>query len=121
MRNVCTVLAHATMCTIGDVSSPFGSVHSRYKQAVGARLAANALAEVYGIDTPHFSPRFLSATGSSSGTTVTVTVSFVPETVVDGLELVSGVVCTAGVPVSDDMVVIGRAYLILHSLYSTLV
>ena len=53
---------------------------------------------MYGRDVPHLSPRYLNATGSTQGGTVTVTVSFVPESVVDGLAVVGGVVCPGDVP-----------------------
>ena len=38
----------ATAIDLGDPTAPYGSVHPRRKQAVGARLAANALALVRG-------------------------------------------------------------------------
>ena len=46
---------------------------------------------------PYLSPRILNATGTTTGVTVTVTVTFVPETVVDGLQIVPGVSCPADV------------------------
>ena len=60
---------------------------------MGARLAANALAQVYGLNVPHLSPRYASAAASVSGATISVTVSFLPETVVDGLIVVPGAIC----------------------------
>jgi len=85
--------ALATAMDLGDALSPFGNVHPRYKQTVGARLAANALAEVYGKSVPHLSPIATGAVGSTSGTTITVTVSFDPASVVDGLQLLPGNKC----------------------------
>ncbi len=37
----------------GDPGSPYGSIHPRFKQVVGARLAANALAIQYGMNVPY--------------------------------------------------------------------
>ena len=47
--------AHATLATavdLGDVNAPQGSIHPRPKQALGARLAAGALFDLFGIGTP---------------------------------------------------------------------
>ena len=95
--------ALVTAMDLGDALSPFSSVHPRAKQPVGARLAANALAQVYGKALPHLSPRFLNATGSVDGEFVTVSITFVQESVVDGLQLVPGASCpiSEGVPASQ--------------------
>jgi len=92
--------ALATAIDLGDPKSPFGSVHPRNKQPLGTRLAANALAQVYGKNVPHLSPRFLSAIGSTDGPLVTVNVYFYSESVVDGLQLLSNPGCPTdeGVP-----------------------
>jgi len=85
--------ALATAIDLGDSASPWGNIHPRYKQEVGARLAANALAQVYGKAVPHLSPIASGAVGGSSGPNVTVTISFEPATVVDGLEIVTPKEC----------------------------
>lgn len=131
---------HACLCLFcqGDAQAPYGSVHPRYKQAVGARLAAATLSNVYGKKVPYLSPRcgvvlhvyahtylytnlhaymntyiqsytrthtalhvrirvficrYMSAVGSSSGTTVSVIVSFEPASIVDGIMIQEGAVC----------------------------
>jgi len=94
--------ALASAIDLGDnIGDPFTTMHPRYKQAVSARLAANALVQIYGMNLPRLSPMFLNATGRVSGRNVSVTVTFVPETVVDGLVInrtASDAVCTPGVP-----------------------
>lgn len=69
----------ATAIDIGDPTSPFGSVHPRHKQIVGARLAASALAESYGMPSvPHASPQYAGASPSVTGTQLSVTVALTP-------------------------------------------
>lgn len=57
---------------------------------------------MYGQSIPHLSPRFLNATGSMSGSEATITVSFVPETVVDGLQIIPGATCPISQGVAAD-------------------
>lgn len=113
--------ALATAIDLGDITSPFTNIHPRNKQTLGARLAANALSQVrfsccaecnssfryctavvtvqvYGMQVPRLSPVFANATGAVSGEVVTVTVSFQPETVVDGLTIIPGATCPKELP-----------------------
>lgn len=66
---------------IGDPLGPWGSVHPRHKQPVGQRLALGALALNYNQNVFYQGPTFQGATASVAGTTVTVTVSFTPQSV----------------------------------------
>eukprot|EP01119_Soliformovum_irregulare_P009112 TRINITY_DN2224_c0_g1_i1.p1 TRINITY_DN2224_c0_g1~~TRINITY_DN2224_c0_g1_i1.p1 ORF type:complete len:377 (-),score=100.86 TRINITY_DN2224_c0_g1_i1:51-1181(-) len=43
---------------LGDIKSPFGSVHPRNKETVGLRLSASALAMVYHRNVPYLGPTF---------------------------------------------------------------
>jgi len=63
---------------------PWGSVHPRHKQLPGARLAYGALAQVYGQAVPYVGPTAAAATGSSVGTALSVSVSFLASTVAGG-------------------------------------
>ena len=65
---------------LGDPLGPFGSVHPRNKKLVGARLAAAALSIQYATPRLYFPPIYASA--RASGTTVTVSFSNVPTTLV---------------------------------------
>ena len=51
----------ATTIDLGDATSPYGSVHCRYKTEVGQRLALKALKQAYGDNTIHGGPVFASA------------------------------------------------------------
>ena len=76
---------HATLATeidLGDVSSPKSDIHNRPKQALGARLAAGALLDIYGVGAlqnsqgPAYS-RAISGGGPSAGA-LSATVFFSP-------------------------------------------
>ena len=56
----------ATTIDLGDALSPFGSVHCRYKQEVGERLALAALKRAYHQDV-YAGPHFASATAVAGG------------------------------------------------------
>ena len=96
--------ALATAIDLGDPPAddpPFGTVHPRLKQPLGARLAANALAQVYGqAGVPHLSPRFASASAATNGRSVTVTVSFEPASVADGPLVIDNSAKSASCPPS---------------------
>lgn len=77
--------AVASAVDVGDARSPDGSVHPRMRQVIGARLAANALSQVYGHTVPCLSPRIRRAECKDAWRVI---ITFVPETVIDGLVLV---------------------------------
>lgn len=52
----------AVAIDLGDPGSPFGDIHPRYKQQVGARLARAALDVAFGVETYWTGPIFGSAT-----------------------------------------------------------
>lgn len=83
----------ASAIDIGDPLGPFGSVHPRAKQVVGRRMADALLSTVYGQSIPHAYPTYSGAVDSSSGNTLSVTVSFNPSTIGSGLQMVPGVHC----------------------------
>jgi hypothetical protein len=61
---------------IGDPLGPWGSVHPRHKQVVGARLAAAAMNQIYGVTAQGWTgPSFKSASGSVAAGNMVVTVS----------------------------------------------
>lgn len=62
------------------------------------RASACCGCQVYGKSVPRLSPVFANATGAVNGEIVTVTVSFQPETVVDGLTIIPGAVCPPQFP-----------------------
>lgn len=97
--------AIATAIDLGDPTAPFGSVHPRDKQPLGARLAACALAQVYGKAVPFLSPVFLNATAAAAPAngTVAVTVTFEPATVADGLVLITPPECPTALGVPQDL------------------
>ena len=86
-----TILTHLGGCTLqdyGDLTSPFGNIHPRNKEAVAQRLADSCLAMQYGQHLVYQGPRFSSVTSSSmQGSTLTATVSFLPDTLGSGLTL----------------------------------
>jgi len=67
-----------------DVGNPT-DIHPKDKQTVAYRLAASGLDMIYGIASPWKFPRYSSAKQSTSGTTITVTVSFDADTIGSGL------------------------------------
>ena len=62
----------ASAYDLGDSKSPFGSVHPRYKQEVGMRLARAGLAVAYGKST-YTGPAPIFASGTGTSDTVQVT------------------------------------------------
>lgn len=89
----------ANTIDLGDALAPHGSVHPRNKQAVAARMAAAALALVYGNTTlPYASPAYASArvTGAA-GALVTLQVDFAPAPPSSGLLSLRPAACPAGV------------------------
>lgn len=81
-------VAMASAIDTGDVNSPFTPVHTRKKQTPGARLAAAALATLFGFpDVQYRGPTYMSATARFGATSpddapppLVVTVSFDPAT-----------------------------------------
>jgi hypothetical protein len=77
---------HATLAAsidLGDSSSPKTSIHNRPKQALGARLAAGALLQLFGLGSAESStgPVFLSASAGGPGlppASCSATVAFAP-------------------------------------------
>jgi hypothetical protein len=67
----------------GDADSPYGNVHSRYKQVVGARLASVALRYVYGTPLPpgpatyasYPPPTFLDLAVSTAGAAIAANIT----------------------------------------------
>lgn len=57
----------ATTIDLGDATSPFGSVHCRYKTEVGQRLALKALKQAYGDTAVYAGPVFSSAVRLANG------------------------------------------------------
>jgi hypothetical protein len=77
--------AHATLATavdLGDISAPMGPIHPRPKQALGARLAAGALLDLFGLGAKADStgPVYASARagGGATAGALSATVSFAP-------------------------------------------
>lgn len=75
--------AHATLATaidLGDVGAPQGSIHPRQKQTVGARLAAGALADLFGVSGGATAgPVYAAAVaGGGAAGRLSATVSFAP-------------------------------------------
>lgn len=76
----------ATAVDLGDKDSPFGSIHPRDKQAVGYRLALNALAIHYGVHVQNTGPAAFHFEVVSQGPpTATVRIHFERHTVGRGL------------------------------------
>ncbi len=96
----------AETADLGDFGSPFGYTYSRAKQAVGARLAAAALAVVYGHSAVTYRGPMPSSALVTSDTNasavVNVTVTFDASSVASGAMLNPATApCPAGVPNSD--------------------
>jgi len=88
----------ATAVDLGDVASPLGEIHPRYKQEVGQRLSLAARAITYGEKVAYIGPTFESARIVSNGPNVVVDVSFTPESVESGVVVRTTPTC----PVSTD-------------------
>lgn len=90
----------ATAIDLGDPLSPYSNIHIRDKQLAGARLAAGALARVFGLPLPHVSPRAATASCSASAMTLRVTVTFdAAAAAAGGVELRAAPACpTPAVP-----------------------
>lgn len=87
---------------LGDVTSPFTNFLSRNKTLVGARLAASTMVKNYGgkgSATGPSQPTAVAVTSNSSAF-VTITVTFDPVSVTNGITLVNNV-CPPGVPQDD--------------------
>jgi len=67
-----TRVGYATAVDVGT----WNDIHPKDKQTVSTRLANAALAQVYGIATPWECPLYDSATQTTSGNTITVTIHF---------------------------------------------
>ena len=76
-------IATVTAVDCGDSTSPFHSIHPRYKRKMGTRSGEAALAFLAGLPPPR-GPVYLRAV-SRIGTGLSVTVYFDPDTVVGGL------------------------------------
>ena len=63
----------ATAIDLGDLESPHGSDHPRYKQYVSARLVTGALQTAYGLDTNPQGPIPVSAIRQSDSNNVLLT------------------------------------------------
>jgi len=75
----------ASLVDDGDVLSPIGSVHSRNKQLVGRRVAAELAAALYGAPAHPPGPTYSRAELSSAPNgTLTATVSFTEESMAGG-------------------------------------
>lgn len=90
---------------LGDPQAPAGSVHSRRKSEVAARLAAGFAAVRWGAAStmgPVYGPLYESATdaSSSSGGALTADVSFLPSSCSGGLQLVLSEPWTSACPVN---------------------
>jgi sialate O-acetylesterase len=109
--DVARALQNVTVAVIdddGDPLAPAGSVHSRRKQLVAARLAAGAMAVQYGhTGTPIIGPVYASAADVSGGGTLAADVVFEGSSVAGGLTLQLGLNNTsfcpvdAGIPLSS--------------------
>lgn len=89
---------------MGDPLAPAGSVHSRRKQAIAARIVAGAAAVLYGAASragPVYGPLYAAAadTSAAAGGVLTADVSFSPSSCPFGLQLVFGVNYTSTCPV----------------------
>ena len=62
----------ATAYDLGDATSPFGSVHTRYKQEIARRLGLSSRALAYGDSSVFAGPRFVSASLDKAAATVTL-------------------------------------------------
>lgn len=83
---------------LGDATAPHGSVHPRNKQDVGQRLANAALALLYGQKTPYLNPAYASSTARYDGLSITVTVSFKPESLAGATLVLKPNECPPTVP-----------------------
>lgn len=80
--------AIVTAADLGDLQSPAGNIHPRYKQAIGWRLANAAQAVVYNdwVGTVPFGPVLTKLTlQAANPQSVTVRASFAPYSVAEGL------------------------------------
>jgi sialate O-acetylesterase len=77
-------LSNVGYATAVDVGT-WNDIHPKDKQTVATRLSNSALTQVYGQTLPWQAPIYASATQTTSGTTITVTVSFQAGTVGSGL------------------------------------
>ena len=84
-----TAIASAT--DLGDLYSPQGSIHPRYKVVNSRRMAAAAAGVIYGVAGPPRGPTYASAVALGAGTDLAVSISFEPGTA-DGLVLLPPVV-----------------------------
>ena len=62
----------ATTYDLGDATSPYGSVHTRYKQEIARRLGLSSRAVAYGDSSVFAGPRFVSASLDKAAATVTL-------------------------------------------------
>jgi len=87
---------------LGDVTSPFTNFLSRNKTLIGSRLAAATMVYNYGSNKVVTGPSNPTAVAVSSNTSavVTITISFDPNSVLTGLNLVNNL-CPPGVPQDD--------------------
>jgi hypothetical protein len=103
--HVCRTLSNVTCAIIdddGDPQAPAGSVHSRYKQVVAARLAAAGLRTQYGpsyANLPMYGPLYSGFQDASTAGTLSAIVSFEPDSCTGGLQIVTGLNFTSTCPV----------------------
>jgi len=86
---------------MGDPTAPAGSVHSRRKQALAARLVAGALSSKYGASPqwPYYGPTYSFHTDISTPGSMTASVHFSPESLSSGgLQVVTGINGTSWCP-----------------------
>jgi sialate O-acetylesterase len=90
----------ATAADLGDINSPQSSIHPRFKQAVGARLASSRFAAMTGGADPLVNPRVENVRPAAAAPgSVAVAVSFIASTLGPGpLALNSTAACPPGVP-----------------------
>ena len=93
----------AVSTDLGDPQAPAGSVHSRRKAEIGARLAAGFAAARWGsasVSGPVYGPLYSHATDASGGSSLAADVSFTPSSCAAGLQLVFGEPWTSECPVN---------------------
>jgi hypothetical protein len=85
---------------LGDPWAPAGSVHSRRKAELAARLVAGALAARYNASAPFYGPRAVRAQDASAPGALAARVLFAPDSLAGGLRVVTGVNGTSWCPVN---------------------
>jgi sialate O-acetylesterase len=96
-----TNVGFATAADLGDIASPQSSIHPRFKQQVGARLASARAAALVGRADPLVNPRISSVTAAvAPAGSVAVVVAFEPSTLGSGRLVFNAslAACPKGVP-----------------------